>query len=192
MYRQQNRNKERLTSQLHCVNCGTLSLTILPCPKCPDVQFCSTTCLRQNLQGCHRYECNMRLYGILRVVNKNIVDGLSVGKIMALRLVTQKPPTFFIQYQKEFEELLLNEQHKNNTNEINHFSLLKTEGYHAMLNLACAPLNASKKEKQDNFAVALLWLLRNSSYFSDLKAASNHSYNQLKSLLLRLIIKVKH
>ena len=42
----------------------------------------------------------MRLYGILRAVNRNVTNhGLSVGKLMALRLVTQKPPTFFMEHE---------------------------------------------------------------------------------------------
>ena len=144
----------------------------------------------ENLQGCHRYECAMRLYGILRVVNKNIDGGLSVGKIMALRLVTQKAPTFFIKCNKEFDQMLLNKEGKSNIIEFNNLSQVETEGYHEMLDLACAPLNARKKEKQESLAIALLWLLEKSNYFSDLPPALQNSCIQLKSLLFRLISKV--
>ena len=188
IFRPCNLTKQRPTGQLHCVNCGVSSLTILPCPRCPDVHFCSPTCLIQNLQGSHRYECDMRLYGILRAINRNVFNDLSVGKFMALRLVTQKPPTFFIKMKENFEELLVI-SHKN---EINHTTHQKMEGYDAMLKLACAARDEIKIENQNNFAGALIWLLDCSKYFSELPQPtySTNDCFQLKSLLFRLIIKV--
>ena len=177
-------------SQLHCANCGTSCLTVLPCPNCPDVQFCSTRCLIKNLEGAHRYECSMRLYGILRVVNKNIVDGLSVGKLMALRLVTQKSKAFFIKWRKELEELVVNDERNN---EINQLTQDKIDGYYDLLNLACAPASAKQMEKQKNFASALLWLLEISGYFSELYQQYNSSElcMQIKTLLFQMIVKVE-
>ena len=43
----------------------------------------------------------------MRAVNKNVVDGLSVGKLMALRLVTQQPPSFFMNLKDEFNLILV-------------------------------------------------------------------------------------
>ena len=129
----------------------------------------------------------MRLYGILRVVNRSVKNQLSVGKIMALRLVTQKPPTFFIEMKNQFEKLLLIERkNKINTNIYDHM-----EGYDAVLNLACASQYETKLEKKINFASALLWLLESSDYFTQLSQTTRpKDVLQLKSLLFRLMIKV--
>ena len=176
-------------SQLHCVNCGISSLTFLPCPFCPDVQFCSTLCLIKNLEGAHKYECSMRLYGILRVVNKYVADSLSVGKLMALRLITQKSMNFFIKWRKDLEELLVNED---SNNVINRFTRDKIDGYYDLLNLSYTPVNAKQMERQRHFASALLWLLEVSGYFSELDQQyySNELCMQIKSLLFRLLNKV--
>jgi hypothetical protein len=132
----------------------------------------------------------MRLYGILRVVNKNVADCMSVGKLMALRLVTQKSTTFFIKWRKELEELVVNNKRKN---QINQFRPDKIDGYYDLLNLACAPASEQQMETQKCFASALLWLLEVSGYFSELNQQyySSEFCMQIKTLLFQMIIKVK-
>ena len=186
--------REKFGSQLHCVHCGAPTLTILPCPNCPDVQFCSIECIKQGLRGPHRYECSMRLYGILRAVNRNVTGhGLSVGKLMALRLVTQRPPAFFMKNKAEFEELLMNCDKITSNNKFNQSTKGKLDGYHAILNLACTSINAAELEKKTKFALALFWLLESSNYFgvSDDSNLSDGSVKQLKLLIFNLLIKVK-
>ena len=136
----------------------------------------------------------MRLYGILRAVNRNVTGhGLSVGKLMALRLVTQRPPTFFMKNKAEFEELLINCDKITSNNKFNQSTEGNLEGYHAILNLACTPINAAELEKKKKFAIALFWLLENCNYFgnSDNSCNSNGSVKELKSLIFNLLIKVK-
>ena len=136
----------------------------------------------------------MRLYGILRAVNRNVTGhGLSVGKLMALRLVTQRPPTFFMKNKAEFEELLINCDKITSNNKFNQSTEGKLDGYHAILNLAYTQINAAELEKKKKFALALFWLLDNSNYFGRLENSCNSdgSVKQLKSLVLNLLIKVK-
>ena len=135
----------------------------------------------------------MRLYGILRAVNRNITNhGLSVGKLMALRLVTQKPPNFFMKNVKEFEELLMKCDNTTNNNKLNQSTQRNLEGYHAILNLACTSINATELQRKTKFATALLWLLEKSNYFDQLNKVkmADDSVAPLKSLILNLIVKV--
>ena len=136
----------------------------------------------------------MRLYGILRAVNRNVTNhGLSVGKLMALRLVTQKPPTFFMESQKDFDELLTNCDDMACDKKFNQPTQGKLEGYHAILNLACTSINATQLEIKTRFAIALLWLLERSNYFTQLEQAKfpDDSNTQLKSFILKLIVRVR-
>ena len=135
----------------------------------------------------------MRLYGILRAVNRNIKNhGLSVGKLMTLRLVTQKPARFFMKNANDFEELLTKFDNTTNDNKLNQSTQQNLEGYHAILNLACTSINAMEFERKKKFAIAIFWLLEKSSYFDQLKIfkPSDDSITQLKSLILKLIVKV--
>ncbi|TRY75318.1 hypothetical protein TCAL_00745 [Tigriopus californicus] len=74
---------------LYCHSCAGLLLLALPCPACPDVLFCSLKCLETSLASHHKRECKIRLFGVLKKLAKN-VDKVSFGKIIALRLITQK------------------------------------------------------------------------------------------------------
>ena len=180
----------------HCINCGASSHNILPCPSCPDVKFCSSKCLHQALQGHHRYECTMRLYGILRAVNKNVVDGLSVGKLMALRLVTQQPPSFFMNLKDEFNRILVmlddKTQHKITLDKLNRVTNQRMGKYYDVLNLAASQRSSGREENQMSFAGALMWLLDISNYFSDFKGKWHVAYSsaEFKNLINKIIIKV--
>ena len=136
-------------------------MTILPCPDCPDVQFCSQSCLFKSLEGHHKYECQMRLYGILRALNRNTISNeISVGKIVALRLITQKDPRFFDSQRHMFQDLILENPSGNKIPRKN----TEMEGYDDMLNLACTPIDNKRLENHRDFATALLWLLQMSGY----------------------------
>ena len=136
-------------------------MTILPCPVCPDVQFCSQDCLFKSLQGHHKYECRMRLYGILRALNRNTISNeISVGKIVALRLITQKDPRFFDGQRHTFEDLILVNPSGNKISRKNS----EMDGYDDMLNLACVSIDKKRLQNHKDFATALLWLLQMSGY----------------------------
>ena len=55
-----------METEVHCLTCARLTLTCLPCNVCPDVVFCSMDCLEKANKSFHKYECKMRLYGIIR------------------------------------------------------------------------------------------------------------------------------
>ena len=113
---------------------------------------------------------------------------------MALRLVTQRPPAFFMKNKAEFEELLMNCDKITSNNKFNQSRDGKLDGYHAILNLACTSINAAELEKKTKFALALFWLLESSNYFgvSDDSNLSDGSVKQLKLLIFNLLIKVKN
>ena len=93
----------------------------------------------------------MRLYGILRAVNKNVVDGLSVGKLMALRLVTQQPPSFFMNLKDEFNRILVmlddKTQPKITLDKLNRVTNQRMGKYYDVLNLAASQISSSKEKK---------------------------------------------
>ena len=138
----------------------------------------------------------MRLYGILRAVNKNVVDGLSVGKLMALRLVTQQPPSFFMNLKDEFNLILAmlddKTQHKLTLDKLNHVTNQRMGKYYDVLNLAASQRSSSREENQMSFAGALMWLLDISNYFSDFKGKWHVAYSsaEFKNLINKIIIKV--
>ena len=138
----------------------------------------------------------MRLYGILRAVNKNVVDGLSVGKLMALRLVTQQPPSFFMNLKDEFNLILVmledKTQHKLILDKLNRATNQRMGKYYDVLNLAAAQRSSSRAENQVSFANALMWLLDISNYFSDSKGKWHVAYSsaEFKNLINKIIIKV--
>lgn len=60
--------KSKESKVVICVQCGKSSICSFPCPRCPDVVFCSIVCMRQALTTHHLYECvPMRLYALLSV-----------------------------------------------------------------------------------------------------------------------------
>ena len=71
-----------------CVHCGKSNICPFPCPSCPDVLFCSLRCLDQAQKSYHKYECQMRLYAILKYIAGNSADSMSVGKMLGLRIAT--------------------------------------------------------------------------------------------------------
>ena len=103
--------KDGAAEKLHCCQCARLTMCPLPCPRCPDVQFCSMECLTEACDSHHFYECKMRLYGILRLLSKDVTN-VSVGRIMVLRLITMKRPLFFQDNMAKFEDLLNNSKNK--------------------------------------------------------------------------------
>ena len=138
----------------------------------------------------------MRLYGILRAVNKNVVDGLSVGKLMALRLVTQQPPSFFMNLKDEFNIILAmlddKTEYKLALDKLHQGTNQRMGKYYDVLNLAASQRSSSREKNQVSFASALMWLLDISNYFSDSKGKLHVAYSsvEFKNLINKIIIKV--
>ena len=41
----------------HCHHCLRTTRCLLPCPRCPDVMFCSSECLNEARATYHKFEC---------------------------------------------------------------------------------------------------------------------------------------
>ncbi len=74
---------------IYCVHCAEATRFPWPCPRCPDVLYCSITCAEAALLSYHKYECELRLYGMLGLFSKGM-DSLSVGKMLNFRILTQR------------------------------------------------------------------------------------------------------
>ncbi|XP_040571298.1 SET and MYND domain-containing protein DDB_G0273589-like [Lepeophtheirus salmonis] len=76
----------------HCVHCFRTTFNPLPCPSCNHSVFCSLECLRKK-KSHHYYECQMGLDGIIAKLCPK--TSMPLGKILILRLITQKKYRFF-------------------------------------------------------------------------------------------------
>lgn len=63
------------------------SITPLPCPHCVDVVFCSKKCRNAALYSYHKFEC-----GLLDAIWKS---GSSINYQMAMRLISQRPLSYY-------------------------------------------------------------------------------------------------
>lgn len=63
------------------------TVTPIPCPQCVDVVFCSKTCRNAAIYGYHKFEC-----GLLETIWKS---GSSINCHMAMRLISQRPLSYF-------------------------------------------------------------------------------------------------
>lgn len=68
----------------------------MPCPKCPNVIFCSEKCLDTAQKSYHGYECH-----ILPLIWKS---GCSITCQIALRMITQNNKEYFTSIYKDLEE----------------------------------------------------------------------------------------
>ncbi|XP_045785963.1 SET and MYND domain-containing protein 4 [Maniola jurtina] len=82
-------------SKTHCQNCFVKCVIPLPCPKCPNVIFCSDKCLDVAQKSYHGYECH-----ILPLIWKS---GCSITCHIALRMITQNNKEYFKNIIKDIE-----------------------------------------------------------------------------------------
>ncbi|KAL0896024.1 hypothetical protein ABMA27_012009 [Loxostege sticticalis] len=82
-------------SKTHCQNCFMKCPIPHPCPKCPNVLFCSEKCLETALKSYHAYECH-----ILPLLWKS---GCSVTCHIALRMITQNKKDYFTNIYKDLD-----------------------------------------------------------------------------------------
>ncbi|XP_052868961.1 SET and MYND domain-containing protein 4-like [Anopheles cruzii] len=84
-------------SATHCSHCFERIEVLHPCPNCVDVVFCCERCERSALGSYHRYEC-----GFLRSL---WLSGATIVSHLALRIITQKPCSYFEAIREELTSL---------------------------------------------------------------------------------------
>ncbi|XP_059060304.1 SET and MYND domain-containing protein 4-like [Achroia grisella] len=103
-------------SRSHCQNCCIKCPIPVPCPKCPNVIFCSDNCLEIAQNSYHRYECQ-----ILPLIWKS---GCSITCHIALRMITQNGKEYFSNISKDLETAITGpyktEDYKNAYNLVSH------------------------------------------------------------------------
>ncbi|KAL4703162.1 hypothetical protein ACJJTC_016763 [Scirpophaga incertulas] len=148
-------------SSTHCQNCFVKCSIPLPCPKCPNVIFCSEKCLEAAQKSYHAYECQ-----ILPLIWKS---GCSITCHIALRMITQNKKEYFKNIIKDLK--------------IKPDGTYKTDDYRNIFHLVA---HENKRPKQDflhrtQMAVFLVKLLEVSGYF-DNKPRDKVLMDELKSM----------
>ncbi|XP_055316538.1 SET and MYND domain-containing protein 4 [Sitodiplosis mosellana] len=92
-------------SKSHCQHCFARSITPLPCPTCIDVVFCSKNCRNTAIYGYHKFEC-----GMLETIWNS---GSSINCQMAMRLISQRPLSYWRNIRKELKDNLSIDEIKN-------------------------------------------------------------------------------
>lgn len=151
-------------SRTHCQNCFLKCPIPLPCPKCPNVVFCSDKCLDYAQKSYHSYECH-----ILPVIWKS---GCSITCHIALRMITQNKKEYFRNISKELEN-------KPPTP-------YKTGDYRNIFHLVS---HEDKRTKQDflhrtQMAVFLLKLLDLSGYFDGEPRKTSVNVTELNTMAI--------
>ncbi|CAH2100286.1 unnamed protein product [Euphydryas editha] len=146
----------------HCHNCFLKCPIPIPCPKCPNVIFCSDKCLDAALQSYHGYECH-----ILPLLWKS---GCSITCHIALRMITQKTKEYFTKIYNDLE---------NKTT-----GLYKTDDYKNIYHLVS---HEDKRQKQDflhrtQMTIFLLKLLELSGYFESKTRKNPIDLNEIKTM----------
>ncbi|XP_063244730.1 SET and MYND domain-containing protein 4 isoform X5 [Bacillus rossius redtenbacheri] len=72
----------------HCTHCFRRLVSLVPCPRCCDVGFCSVACQGAAMRSYHNVEC--------RVTGALWASGASVTALMALRILSQRSPSHFL------------------------------------------------------------------------------------------------
>ncbi|XP_014292302.1 SET and MYND domain-containing protein 4 [Halyomorpha halys] len=82
--------------ETHCYHCMKSTAAGEPCPLCDQVKFCSERCQKLALSTYHLIECPIlqTLWG----------SGISITCLMALRIISQKNPKYFIDLEKVLME----------------------------------------------------------------------------------------
>ncbi|CAH2068307.1 unnamed protein product, partial [Iphiclides podalirius] len=149
-------------SKTHCQNCFTRCLVPLPCPRCPNVIFCSEKCSEVAQKTYHGYECQ-----ILPVLWKS---GCSITCHIALRMITQNKRDYFNEV-----AATINEKPK---------GVYKTGDYRIIYHLVS---HEDKRTKQDflhrtQMAAFLVKLLEISGYFDGKPREKPVEIDELKSM----------
>uniref|UniRef100_A0A182QBG1 MYND-type domain-containing protein n=1 Tax=Anopheles farauti TaxID=69004 RepID=A0A182QBG1_9DIPT len=84
-------------SRTHCSDCFERVEVLFCCPNCTDVVFCSGRCERNGCESYHRYEC-----GFLQSLWSS---GATIVSLLALRIITQKPCSYFEDIREELPAL---------------------------------------------------------------------------------------
>lgn len=132
----------------------------LPCPKCPNVVFCSDKCSEVAQKSYHAYECH-----ILPLL---WMSGCSITCHIALRMITQHAKDYFI-------NLSLDETPT---------GPYKTEDYRNIYNLVA---HEDKRSKQDfihrtEMTAFLVKLLEISGYFDGKPRSNSVERDEIKSM----------
>ncbi|XP_046968882.1 SET and MYND domain-containing protein 4 [Vanessa cardui] len=146
----------------HCQNCFMKCPIPIPCPKCPNVIFCSDKCLKTAIQSYHGYECH-----ILPLLWKS---GCSITCHIALRMITQKPKEYFTQIYNDLES--------------KPSGIYKTDDYKNIYHLVA---HEEKRTKQDllhrsQMTIFLLKVLELSGYFEGKHREKEIGLNEIKAL----------
>uniref|UniRef100_A0AAG5D767 SET domain-containing protein n=1 Tax=Anopheles atroparvus TaxID=41427 RepID=A0AAG5D767_ANOAO len=115
-------------SLTHCSHCFERIEILYCCPQCTDVVFCSGRCERAACGSYHRYEC-----GFLRTLWKS---GATIVSHLALRIITQKPCSYFEGIRDElphleasFTDKLTSDDYRKVFNLVTHSDKRNTEDY---------------------------------------------------------------
>ncbi|KAJ0180971.1 hypothetical protein K1T71_003056 [Dendrolimus kikuchii] len=155
-------------SKTHCQNCFIKCPIPLPCPRCPNVVFCSEKCLETAQKSYHGYECH-----ILPLIWKS---GCSVTCHIALRMITQNNKDYF----KELKDL-----------DIKPDGTYKTNDYRNIYHLVA---HEDKRTKQDflhrtHMTAFLVKLLELSGYFDGKLRNKPVEIDELKSMAVNEVYK---
>ncbi|XP_068628489.1 SET and MYND domain-containing protein 4-like [Battus philenor] len=151
-------------SKTHCQHCFTKCFIPLPCPKCPNVIFCSEKCSDVAQKTYHRYECHF-----LPLLWKS---GCSITCHIALRMITQTTKEYFTEINAKIEEKPT--------------GVYKTSDYRNIYHLVA---HEDKRTKQDflhrtQIAIFLLKLIEISGYFDGKPKEKPIEIDELKSMAI--------
>uniref|UniRef100_A0A182JZM9 SET domain-containing protein n=1 Tax=Anopheles christyi TaxID=43041 RepID=A0A182JZM9_9DIPT len=127
-------------SGTHCSDCFERIEVLYCCPHCTDVVFCSGRCEKNGCQGYHRYEC-----GYLSSLWNS---GATIVSLLALRIITQKPYSYFEEIRHELPELTTSVTDK-----------LPDDDYRKIFNLVT---HSDKRSPEDNLVWTLMATMLNS------------------------------
>ncbi|KAG6465918.1 hypothetical protein O3G_MSEX015498 [Manduca sexta] len=149
-------------SKTHCQHCFVKCPILVPCPKCPNVIFCSEKCLEAAQKSYHAYECH-----IVPLLWKS---GCSVTCFIALRMITQNKKEYFTKIVSELDS--------------KSSGVYKTDDYKNIYNLVS---HEDKRTKQDflhrtQMAAFLVKLLEVSGYFEGKPRSKPVDFDEIKSM----------
>ncbi|MPC41412.1 SET and MYND domain-containing protein 4 [Portunus trituberculatus] len=167
-------NREEFGS--HCQKCFKTTKAPIPCKKCSSVLFCSVEC-RQN-SFFHTIECP--------ILDLLVGSGMSINCFLALRLVTQKPVSYFLDMKEKLNEEDLKEITNNK-------EVYDPSDFMRLYNLVC---HSQFRTAEDLFhrcvmIVFLIKALKKTKYFDGKGSSSGDKINDVElfigSLLLRFL-----
>lgn len=151
----------------NCDNCFSKLRSVVPCPDCSGIGFCSKECRDEACASYHKYECKFQ----------DLVHGLGGSALvrLALRIITSHPLTYFKKMRTDLNV-------DNTTSEFKH-------PYLSLFNLVSLD---EERWTEDIFtrsmmAVALLKILKEAKYFPDKADADTYTDDEIfiGALILR-------